>query len=200
MEGAETRARAALLQVCVCSSPAKQLLHGGGGGQLHTNPLSRQPRVASSRDRGQACERPGWQQGGDLPQDCLCTLGAGVSSLGCLYSPLEVFSVAPPSPRDVLGPSRGVFTLALLPRVFSRLLGAPHSPDLQGPPSLPPRPTPWWFGCRWSCQMERHTPSRTPTLARSTSSRWRPRTTRLGRGATGAWLPTPRPGRRSRDT
>ena len=31
-------------------------------------------------------------------------------------------------------------------------------------------------------------------------TRWRPRTTRLGRGATGAWLPTPRPGRRSHDT
>ena len=35
---------------------------------------------------------------------------AGVSSLRGLYSPLEVFSVAPPSPREVLGPSRGVFT------------------------------------------------------------------------------------------
>ena len=36
--------------------------------------------------------------------------GRRVSSLTCLYSPIEVFSVAPPSPREVLVPSRGMFT------------------------------------------------------------------------------------------
>lgn len=37
----------------------QQLLHGGGRGQPRTNPLSPQPRVASSWDRGQGLVRAG---------------------------------------------------------------------------------------------------------------------------------------------
>lgn len=53
------------------------------------------------------------------------------------------------------------------------------------------------WACRWSSRMAQHTPSQMPTLGRSTSSRWLPRTMRLGRGATGAWLLTLHPGRRN---
>uniref|UniRef100_A0A9L0TLU5 Ciliary neurotrophic factor receptor subunit alpha n=1 Tax=Equus caballus TaxID=9796 RepID=A0A9L0TLU5_HORSE len=53
---------------------------------------------------------------------------------------------------------------------------------------------------RWNCPMAQHTPSQMPTLGRSTSSRWRPRTMRSGRGVTGAWPPMPHPGLRSHDT
>lgn len=48
--------------------------------------------------------------------------------------------------------------------------------------------------------MGRHTPSRMPMLARSTSSRWLPKTMTSARGATGVWLCMPPPGRRSPST
>lgn len=48
--------------------------------------------------------------------------------------------------------------------------------------------------------MGRHTPSRMPMLARSTSSRWPPKTMTSARGATGVWLCMPPPGRRSPST
>lgn len=62
--------------------------------------------------------------------------------------------------------------------------------------SLLTQPHDW--ACRWSSQMAQHTPSQMPMLGRSTSSRWQPRTMRLGRGVTGAWLLTPHPGQRNR--
>lgn len=48
--------------------------------------------------------------------------------------------------------------------------------------------------------MGRHTPSRMPMLARSTSSRWPPKTMTSARGATGVWLCMPPPGQRSPST
>lgn len=107
----------------------------------------------------------------------------GVSSLRCLYSPTRIFLLSPLPPRK-----------SSFPPVLTSSGGVPHTPDPQGSPPPP------WSGCRWSCPMVQHTPSQTPTLGRSISSRWRPRTTRSGRGVTGAWPPMPRPGLRNLDT
>ncbi|XP_074426706.1 ciliary neurotrophic factor receptor subunit alpha isoform X2 [Larus michahellis] len=58
-------------------------------------------------------------------------------------------------------------------------------------------PSSWTSGNMSSCRMGHPTPSRTPMLARSTSSRWRPKTMTLARGVTGAWPSMPPPGQRS---
>lgn len=71
-------------------------------------------------------------------------------------------------------------------------LGAHLTPEL----SLPTPSRDW--ARRWSSRMAQPTPSRMPMLERSTSSRWPPRTMRLGHGVTGVWLLTPHPGLRNR--
>lgn len=96
--------------------------------------------------------------------------------------------------RKALTPSRDIF-VSLPPDVSLIPLwgwGLTLMPKL----SLLTQPHDW--ACRWSSQMAQHTPSQMPMLGRSTSSRWQPRTMRLGRGVTGVWLLTPHPGQRNR--
>ncbi|XP_072849137.2 ciliary neurotrophic factor receptor subunit alpha isoform X2 [Pogona vitticeps] len=68
----------------------------------------------------------------------------------------------------------------------------------QYPSSWPdPDSFPLKFFLRWSSRTGPATSSPTPTLARSTSSRWRPRTTTSGHGVIGAWRSMPHLGQRS---
>lgn len=100
MEGAEIRARAALLQVCVCSFFMGE--EEGSSALTLSHPNLELPPAGTEVRRVR-------DLGGSRVELSLRTVfapWAGVSSLGCLYSPLLVFSVAPPSPGDILLPSR----------------------------------------------------------------------------------------------